>query len=337
MPQTAAESPGRRAADHATTRLGYVSYVAQRLGSALLVLFILSILVFLMVRLIPGDPLAGYFDTHGTPTEFEIAQLRARLGLDRPWHIQYFSWLGGILSGDIGDSLIKPFSVGHQISARLPYSLELALLATAIALAVGIPAGVVSGRRAGRLPDAAIRTLVMVAISVPSFLVGLAVVLANSRTLKFKLIGARPFAEDPGQNLLLMIAPATTLALPFAGTVVRYLRAAMIDELEKPYRITRSAKGLTDSEIAYGHALRNAIIPVTTVISVRLATLVGGTVVIENVFSIPGMGQFLIESIQSADYPSIQGAILVIASVYLLMSLIVDLLYPVIDPRIRGA
>jgi peptide/nickel transport system permease protein len=317
-------------------RAGYAYYVAQRLGTALLVLLILSVVVFFLVRLIPGDPLAGYYDTHGTPSIEEIARLREQLGLDKAWYTQYFEWLGGILQGDFGASLTKPFSVGYQIGRRLPYSIELALLATIMALIIGIPAGVLAGQRANHLPDIAVRTGVMLAISIPSFLTALAVVLINSRTLKWNLIGAVSSSKGIVDNGIAMLVPALILALPFSGTVVRYLRSGMIEELAKPYRITLAAKGLSDAEIAYGHGLRNAIIPVLTVISVRLATLVGGTVVIENIFSIPGMGKYLIESISSADYPSIQGAILVIASVYLLMSLIVDLLYPFLDPRIKS-
>lgn len=316
---------------------GYLRFAVRQLLSALFVLLLLSIITFLMIRLIPGDPLAGYYDTNGVPSEHKIAELRAQLGLDRPWFVQYFQWIGGVLVGDFGTSLTSPFDVGSQIARRLPYSFELALIATVLAIAIGIPLGAIAGANQDRLPDVAVRIPAFAVLSMPEFLIALIVVLVNSVTARYQLIGAVPFAEDPLTNLRLMLTPALLLALPFAALISRYLRAGIIDDLERPYVRTLRAKGLSRSRIIFGHSLRNSLIPVVTVIGVGLAGLIGGTVVIENVFSIPGMGQLLIESISRSDYPSVQGAVLVIGCVYLALNLVVDLVYPLIDPRARAA
>ncbi|WP_152973549.1 ABC transporter permease [Bifidobacterium aesculapii] len=312
----------------------YGRYAVRKLGSTVFVLVVLSLIVFLMVRLVPGDPLAGYYDTQGIPSDTKIAALRAQLGLDKPWPVQYASWFGALLHGDFGDSLTQPYSVGSQIAKRLPYSIELSVLSTLIALAIAIPFGLVAGRREGAWQDAVIRACSFFAIAMPSFVIGLAIVLTNSRTLRLRLVGAVSFAQDPFDNLRLMLAPALVLAFPFAAELIRYLRANVIEDLKRPYAVTLRAKGLTRGQMVSGHSLRNSLIPLSTVVGLHLAALVGGTVVIENVFSIPGMGQFLIQSINAADYPSVQGAVFVIGVIFIAMNLVIELLYPVINPRI---
>ena len=309
-------------------------YVASRVFSSLIELIILSLIVFLIVRLIPGDPAASFFDANTTPTPEQLAALRAKLGLDKPWYVQYFTWLGGILHGDFGNSITTPFPVGEQIAQRLPYSVELALMATAIALIIGIPLGLAAGSHRGKIIDVLSRGLAFVLISVPGFLIAIAILLANSRGPKVRLIGAIPFSENPLGNLQLMLLPALILGAGLGAYVSRYTRASLVEDLSRPYVRTLQAIGTTDSKIAR-IAMRNALVPVSTVVAVELASLVGGTVIIEQVFSIPGMGSFLIDSIKRNDYPSVQGSIFVIGAVYVLLNFIVDLLYPVIDPRVR--
>lgn len=318
-----------------TRVLGYLRFAGRQLISTVFVLFLLSVITFLMIRLIPGDPLAGYYDTHGVPSAQRIAELRMQLGLDQPWFVQYFSWMGGVLTGDFGTSLTSPFDVGDQIARRFPYSLQLALMATALAVLIAIPLGAIAGAKQDGVPDALVRIPAFAILSMPEFLIALIVVLVNSLTLRFQLIGSAAFADDPLTSLRLMFTPALILALPFAATIIRYLRAGIIDDLERPYIRTLRAKGISNTRIIAAHSLRNSLIPAVTVIGVSLASLIGGTIVIENVFTIPGMGQLLIQSIANADYPSVQGAVLVIGCVYLALNLIVDLVYPLIDPRAR--
>jgi peptide/nickel transport system permease protein len=308
--------------------------VAGRVGASLLVLLVLSLAVFAMVRLIPGDPAAGFFDARSAPTPEEVAQVRARLGLDRPWPQQYLSWVGGILRGDFGDSLVTPFPVGAQIAQRLPISATLAFLAMGLALGIGIPLGKLAGARAGRPADAAVRATSFALLSTPAFLVGLFLVLVNSRTLRWQMVGLVPFAQDPAGHLRMLIAPAAVLALGLGAFIARHTRAGLIDDLERPHIRTLQAIG-TPRRVIVRLALRNALIPVSTVVAAELGGLIGGTVVIEKVFAIPAMGTYLVDAIEHSDYPAIQGAMLVIGAVYLLMNLLVDLAYPVIDPRVR--
>lgn len=315
----------------------YGRYILRKLGSTLFVLFVLSLIVFLMVRLVPGDPLAGYYDAQGMPSDTKIAALRAQLGLDKPWPVQYVSWLLGVVRGDFGDSLTQPYSIGSQIAKRLPFSVELAVISTIIALIIAIPLGLRAGGHEGKGSDIIIRAASFFTISMPSFVIALAVVLTNSRTLRLRLVGAVPFLDAPLDNLRLMLLPAAILALPFAAELIRYLRANVIEDLKKPYAVTLRSKGLTRNQMVSHHSLRNSLIPLSTVIGLHLAALVGGTVVIENVFSIPGMGQFLIQSITASDYPSVQGAVFVIGVVFIAMNLIIELLYPLINPRIGAA
>ncbi|KAB8287755.1 glutathione ABC transporter permease [Bifidobacterium ramosum] len=309
-------------------------YCAARVGSSIVELFVLSLIVFLAIRLIPGDPAAGFFSANQSPTAEQIAQIHAKLGLDKPWYVQYWVWLAGVLHGDFGESITTPFPVGAQIAQRFPYSLELALMATLFALIIGIPFGLISGAKKGRVADVIIRGLSFVLISLPPFLVAIALLLWNSRTAKYRLIGVISFAENPLGNLQLMALPALILGLGFGAYVSRYTRSSLVDDLERPYVRTLRAIGTSDRQIAV-ISMRNALIPVTTVVAVELASLIGGTVIIEQVFSIPGMGSFLIESIKRSDYPSVQGAIFVIGAVYVVLNLLVDLLYPLIDPRVK--
>lgn len=309
-------------------------YYIGRVSSSIAELLVLSLIVFLLVRLIPGDPAAGFFSANQSPTPEQIAQIHAKLGLDKPWYEQYWVWLIGVLHGDFGQSITTPFPVGEQIAQRFPYSLELALMATLFALLIGIPLGLLSGQKKGKPADIAARLISFVFISLPAFLLAVAILLWNSRGPKVRLIGAIPFSENPLGNLQLMALPALILALGFGSYVARYTRASLVDDLDRPYVRTLRAVGTSDGTIAR-ISMRNALIPVTTVVAVELASLVGGTVIIEQVFSIPGMGSFLIESIKRSDYPSVQGSIFVIGAVYVVLNLVVDLLYPLIDPRVR--
>ncbi|MEU2198781.1 ABC transporter permease [Isoptericola sp. NPDC019482] len=310
------------------------TFLARRLGTAVLVLFLLSLLVFGMVRLMPGDPAAQYLDTTN-PDPAQLEAIRAQLGLDVPWYQQYLDWIGGVLHGSFGTSLTRPFEIGAQIADRLPASLQLAVVASVLAVAVGVPAGVLAAVRTGRPSDTTVRAVSFLALSVPAFVIGTIVVMVNSRTLRLDLIGYTPFSEDPAASLAHMLVPALVLSLPMAGTLSRYTRNMVIDVLSQDFVRTGRAKGAPTGYLVRRHAVRSALVPVTTVIGIQLGTLVGGTIIVENIFAIPGMGSLLIEALNSSDYPTIQACVLVLGAVYIAINLVVDLLYPVIDPRIR--
>lgn len=310
-------------------------FLARRLGIALLVLFLLSVFVFAMVRLIPGDPALQYLNVNN-PDPSQLAAIRAQLGLDQPWYKQYFDWMGGVLTGDFGTSLTRPFDIGTQIAVRLPASLQLAVYASILSVLIGVPAGILAATRSGRPTDGSIRGGSFVAISIPAFVVGTVIVLVNSQTLQLDLIGYTPLSEDPLGSMVHMFVPALVLAIPMAGILIRYTRNTVLDVLAQDFVRTARAKGASTAYLVRKHAVRSALVPVTTVIGIQLGMLVGGTIIVESIFAIPGMGSMLIEALNSTDYPTIQACVLVLGALYLLINLIVDLLYPVIDPRIRA-
>lgn len=310
-------------------------YLLKRLGSALIVLFALSLLAFAMVRMIPGDPALQYMDTQN-PDPAQLEQIREQLGLNRPWYTQYAEWLAGVVRFDFGQSLTKPQTVGELLAERLPVSLQLAVMATVVGLIVGLAAGVLSAVRHNGVADAVVRGGSFLALSLPPFAVGAVVILLNSLTLRWNLVGFTPWSVSPLGSVTSLIVPSVILALALGAVVTRYTRGTLLDTLSQDYIRTARAKGVPSGAIVRGHALRNALIPVATVVGIQLAGLVGGTVVIENVFAIPGMGSMLIEAINSSDYPTIQAAVLVLGAVYVVINLAVDLLYPIIDPRVRG-
>lgn len=313
-----------------------IGYLGRRALAALVVLFALSLLAFAMVRLIPGDP-ALNFVTVDNPDPAALAAVREQLGLDRPWYTQYLEWIGGVLTGDFGTSLTRPQQIGEQLALRFPVSLQLSLMAVIIATVIGVPLGVLAAVRPGGVVDALVRGVSFVSLAVPAFIVATVVILVNTNTVKLRLLGFVRFEDDPLGSIASTLVPASILALAMGAMISRYARGTVIDALSQDYVKTARAKGASTARIVVRHALRNALIPVTTVIGVQLAGIIGGTVIIESVFAIPGMGSYLIESINSTDYPSIQACVLVLGFVFVVINLIVDFLYPLIDPRIRVA
>ena len=311
-----------------------IRYIAGRLASAAFVLFILSILVFAMVRLIPGDPLAAFADP-ANPDPAALDALRAELGLDRPWYTQYLAWLAGLVQGDFGSAITMPYEVSDLIAARLPISLQLAAMATVFGVAIGIPAGVLAATRARRSADHVVRGASFFFLATPPFVIGTILLLVNAVTLQLPLVGLGQTGGNPLATATRLLLPALLLGLVLAALVARYTRGTLLDTLGQDFVRTARAKGASSDRLVWGHALRNALIPVTTVIGIELATLVGGTVVTEAVFALPGLGTVLINGIRASDYPVIQAAVLVIGVIYVLINLVVDLIYPLIDPRVR--
>ncbi len=311
-----------------------IRYIAGRVLSSLFVLFVLSILVFSMVRLIPGDPVAAFADPTN-PDPVALAELRTELGLDRPWHVQYFAWLWDVLHGDFGHAITQPYEVSELIGTRLPVSLQLATMATIWGVLIGIPVGVLAAVRVKRPTDLVIRWSSFVFLASPPFVLGTVLILLNSVTLKLPLIGTASSSGDPLKSMGVMLLPSLLLGLALAALVARYTRGALLDTLGQDFVRTARAKGASPGRLVGRHALRNALIPVTTIVGIELASLVGGTVVTEAVFALPGMGTVLINGIRSSDYPVIQAAVLVLGAVYVVINFVVDMLYPVIDPRVR--
>jgi peptide/nickel transport system permease protein len=312
-----------------------VRYLRRRLVNGLLVLFALSVLAFALVRLIPGDPVASRLGQSGA-TPQQIAALRQELGLTGSPVVQYFRWLGHLFTGDFGHSLLNGEAVRAELATRVPVSLELAVIASVIAIAWGVAAGIVSAARRGGPTDGALRGIAFLGMSVPPFVVGTVMVLLSSLYLpKWPITGYTRLTDDPVRNLQGLLLPAIALSLPLGAVVCRYTRASLVDVLGNDFLLTARAKGAGEFRLVIVHALRNALVPVVTVSGVQLAGLVGGAVIIEQVFALPGVGSLMVQSISSNDYPMIQGCILVIGAIFVILNLAVDLLYPAIDPRLR--
>jgi len=309
-------------------------YIFTRVLSSLFVLFVLSLMVFSMVRIIPGDPLAAFADP-ANPDPAALDALRHELGLDQPWYTQYFVWLTGVLRGDFGAAITIPGSVSSLIATRLPISLALAVMATVFGVIMGIPAGVLAATRWRKPSDNVVRGASFVLLATPPFVLGTVLILVNSLTLKLPLVGFAGAAGDPLRTLGVLVLPALLIGLVLAAIIARYTRGTLLDTLGQDFVRTARAKGASPSRLVGRHALRNALIPVTTVVGIELAALVGGTVVIEAVFAIPGIGSLLLTGIRASDYPIIQATVLLIGAVYVLINFIVDLIYPLIDPRVR--
>ncbi|WP_119696351.1 ABC transporter permease [Microbacterium halotolerans] len=309
-------------------------YALSRLASSLFVLFVLSVLVFSMVRVIPGDPLAAFADP-SNPDPAALDALRHELGLDRPWFTQYFSWLLGVLQGDFGNAITVPGSVSGLIATRLPLSLALAGMATLFGVVMGVPAGILAAVRWRKASDNVVKGFSFVLLATPPFVLGTVLILLNSLTLRLPLVGYSGAAADPIRAIGVLVLPAFLIGLVLAAVTARYTRGTLLDTLGQDFVRTARAKGASPARLVGRHALRNALIPVTTVVGIELAALVGGTVVIEAVFALPGIGTLLLTGIRASDYPIIQATVLLIGAVYVLINFVVDLLYPLIDPRVR--
>ncbi len=311
-------------------------FLIRRLAGAFLVLVLVSLMSFALIWLVPGDPAAAFLDASATPEQ--VAKLRSALGLDLSLPQQMLGWYGRILSGDLGQSILLNRSVTAALIERLPVTLSLAALALAFAVFFGVAAGIVAAVNHNRWPDQAVMTTALLGLSVPDFWLGLVMVLVFAVSLGWLPSGGfTPFMESPGQWLRGMILPALTLGLVQVGFIARMARASMLDTLSQDYVRTADAKGLAKLHVVLRHALPNAMIPILTVIGIVSGALLGGAVIVEQVFSIPGIGRLIVGAIASRDFPVLQGGLLFLAVVYLAINLVVDILYAVVDPRVRLA
>jgi peptide/nickel transport system permease protein len=311
-------------------------YVLHRTLAMGLTLLGISILIFLMIRLIPGTVVEELLGQNALVSPETLAALRHFFGLDRPLPVQFADWFAHLLRGDLGDSWRSNHPVTMLIAQRIPVSAELAVLAVAVSLLIGVPLGILSATRPGSARDGAIRVLSTMALSVPAFWQGTVFILLFSLYLNWMpSLQWIPLTRSPWQNLLLMALPALTLGTASAAMVTRMTRSSMLDVLRQDYIRTARAKGLGERRVVRYHALRNALIPVLTVTGVQMGYILGGIVVIEDVFSLPGVGRLLLDAIFQRDYPVVQGTILVLAGLFMLLNLAVDLLYAALDPRIH--
>lgn len=310
------------------------SFLIKRLAGAIVVLALVSLMSFAIIWLVPGDPTAAFLDTSATPEQ--VARLRTELGLDRPILLQMVDWYSRVLRGDLGHSILLNRSVTAAIIERLPVTLSLAGIALVLALLAGITAGVIAAVNHNRWPDQLVMTIALFGLSVPDFWLGIMLILLFAVKFGFFPTGGYiPIGEDPLGWLNSIIMPAATLAIIQVGFVARMTRASMLEVLNQDFIRTADAKGLKRAEIMLKHGLPNALVPILTVGGIVAGALLGGAVIIEQVFSIPGVGRLVIGGILSRDYPVIQGGLLFLAVIYLAVNLAVDVLYAVADPRVR--
>jgi len=310
------------------------AYILRRLVLLVPVILVVGVVVFALVHLTPGGPAAVILGDRATPEQ--VTQLRERLGLDEPLPVQFVEWFGGVLRFDFGDSIFLGMSVQDAIRERLQPTLLLTLYALTVQILIGVPAGVIAAVRRDTWVD---RVLTVVSISgaaVPTFFLGILLILFFAVRLRWLPSGNYvPLTEDPAAHFERMLMPAFALGFSSAGLLARLVRSAMLDVLREDYVRTAFAKGLPQRLVVVRHALRNALIPAITVIGASLGALLGGAVVTETVFTIPGMGRLVVQSIGRRDYPVIQGAVMTIAVIYVLVNLLVDVLYVYVDPRVR--
>ena len=310
------------------------SYVARRVFATLPVMGVVAVIVFLMLRLSPGDPAAIIAGDHATSED--IAQIREHLGLDRPLIEQFVRWLGQLATGDFGVSIYLDRPVLGLIMERVEPTLALSVSTMAFAILLAVPLGVIAAWRAGSWIDQSIMALSVLAFSVPVFLIGYGLVIGFSLTLELLPVqGFVSLSEDPVAFLQHLVLPTIALGLVYTALLARITRATMLETLNEDFVRTARAKGLAEPRVLILHALKNASVPIVTTIGTGIALLIGGVVVTESVFAVPGIGRLTIDAVLQRDYPVIQGVILVIAGVYVLINLAIDLTYSLLDPRIR--
>ncbi|MEI3605105.1 ABC transporter permease [Pseudogracilibacillus sp. SE30717A] len=307
-----------------------------RIITIIIQVIIVASIVFSAIRFMPGDPAVLVLGTEKGADPEAVAEMRETLGLNQPFVSQYFDWMKSAATLDFGQSIFTGEDVTESIMERLPKTLELAFLALLIASFIGIPLGIAAALKRGSIADSIVSTLAAVGISFPVYIIGTFLILLLS--FKLNLLPASgyvSFSEDPVDHLKKMALPALTLSLALASTIARMTRSSMLEVLNKDFIQTLRAKGLNENKVIFKHAFRNAIIAVITVIGLELGNLIGGTVLIEYLFNYPGLSSLLIQSINNRDYPLIQGSIVLIATLYILINLFVEILYGVMDPRTR--
>ncbi len=311
-----------------------LAFLLKRIAATVPVLLIVAVVVFLILRLTPGDPAAIMAGDNATPEQ--IARIRTHLGLDRPLVLQFGSWLFDMLRGRLGESFYFKMTVTELIGQRLEPTVALATLTILIAVGVAVPLGVLAAWRHGGWLDRALMGFSVLGFSIPVFVLGYILIYVFSVKLGwFPVQGYVPLKDGFGRFLHHLILPAITLSVIYIALIARVTRAAVSETLTEDYVRTARAKGLPESRVVVRHALRNAAVPIATVIGIGIALLIGGVVVTESVYSIPGLGRLTVDAVLARDFPTIQGVILFFSVAYVLINLLVDLSYLLFDPRIR--
>jgi len=300
----------------------------------LLTLFGMSVVIFILLRLAPGNIVDILFDSAGYVNPAHKKQIEKELGFDQPWVIQYLRWMGDLLQGNLGRSYRLEISAWKLISTRIPVTLELAVLAIIAAILIGVPAGVISAVRQDSKVDYLLRVVSLSGLSMPSFWLGLLIILGMIYTLNLSPIYISP-PKDLAGHLLLFGIPALAVGFRSSALIMRLTRSSMLEVMRQDYIRTARAKGQSERVVNFHHALKNAMLPVITVIGIEFAFLIGGLVVTETVFNIPGVARFLVQAILWRDYPIVQNLVMFIAVIVTLMNLLVDLVYVWLDPRIQ--
>jgi peptide/nickel transport system permease protein len=310
-------------------------HIIQRFMLVVPTLIIVSFFVFLLVRVMPGDYVhAKLGDVAYTPEEAE--ELRHRLGLDRPIYEQYTIWVGGILRGDLGESLVTRESVRGELGERLEVTLELGCLSLVLTVLMGVPIGVIAAVRRDSLLDYILRSTAILGLAVPGFWIAIVALVYASIWFGWSPpIIYRSFFDDPVTNMQQFLLPAAIMAFGTSAVVMRMTRSMVLEVFGHDYIRTARAKGLRNSVVLVRHALRNALIPVVTIVGVSAAALLGGTVIFENIFALPGVGRYMIQAVAARDYPVVEGVTLAMTAGVVLVNLVVDVSYNLLDPRIR--
>jgi peptide/nickel transport system permease protein len=310
------------------------AYIVRRLALMLVTLFGISVIIFVLLRIVPGNIVDILFDAAGFVDQADKANLEKELGLDQPILVQYVQWIGGLARGDLGYSYVSEKPALQEILPRIPITARLAALALLFSAAIGIPLGVISAVKQGTRLDYALRVVSLSGLSLPSFWLGLLILMAS-----VSMFGTMPiFNPNPAtwaEAFAIYAVPAMAVGFRSAALVMRITRSSMLEILRQDYIRTARAKGASEQSVNYHHALKNAILPVITIIGIEAAFLIGGLIVTETVFNIPGVARFLVEAIRWRDYPIVQNLVMLIAVVVVVTNFTVDMLYAAIDPRIR--
>jgi peptide/nickel transport system permease protein len=312
-------------------------WLLRRVGISLVTIVFASIVVFMGVHALPGNPVQTLYGQSGRVSPAQLARLRASYGLNRPLPVQYLNYMWRCLRGNFGTSLASGSSVGQIMLNRLPVTLELAVLSMAFALVVGCAAGILAALRRGKTTDYAIGATALAGLSLPNFWYGLMLILIFGVTLRWLPVGGFiSFFTSPLGNLESMILPAVTLGTATAAILMRQMRSAMLESLGADYVRTARAKGLRSAQIVVRHAARNSLTTIVTITGLQLGAVISGVVVVEQLFSLPGFGALLLGSVFARDYPVVEGVTLLTALAYVVINLVVDIVYTVVDPRVRA-
>lgn len=311
----------------------------RRIAVSLLLAWLVATIVFMALHIVPGDPAELLLSSGGVaPDPATVEALREQLGLNQPVLVQYGQFLAGLFRADLGASMVDDYPVLDEIALRLPRTLELIGVATVIAIAVAVPAGTYAAvHRDGKF-DRAASAVTALMLAIPVFVVGTLLILLLAQTLRVMPAGGYvPLAQDPVQHLTLLLLPALAIAKGLAAVLFRMTRASVLDALHRDHVRTAKAKGLRPQRVLTLHVVRNALLPVLTVLGLQMGTLLGGTVLVEYVFNWPGLSTPLLRAVESRDYPMVVGIVLTISGLFLLINLTMDILYGILDPRIRAA